>query len=247
MAASGRYRWVRGPPSRTGPPSSRACVPASEPTDRAARLRQQLAFIVEVDRLKLVLRRTTTADGSRHENSAEHSWHLALGALALAEHAEPGTDITRVIRMVLVHDLVEIDAGDTFAYDQAANVGRVAREVIAADRLFGMLPLEQASGLRALWEEFEEGRTPTARFAIALDRLLPLLLNDAAAGGSWRAHGVARSQVIRRMAPIETAVPALWPLVIEIVDRNCALGHIGADAIETGLPAGSPEKLSSAQ
>ena len=247
MAASARYRWVCGPSSRTRPLDSRTSVPPSEPTNRTARLRQQLAFVVEVDRLKLVLRRTTTADGSRHENSAEHSWHLALAALALADHAEPATDIARVIRMVLVHDLVEINAGDTFAYDPAANVGRVAREIVAADRLFGMLPLEQAADLRALWEDFEEGRTPTARFAIALDRLLPLLLNDAAAGGSWRAHGVARSQVLRRMAPIETAVPALWPLVVEIVDRNCALGHISADGVEAGPPASSPERLSSAQ
>lgn len=219
----------------------------TEPSASATRLRQQLAFIVEVDQLKLVLRRTLIADASRHENSAEHSWHLALAAMALAEHAQREADVMQATRMVLVHDLVEIDAGDTFAYDPAANVGRVAREVIAADRLFGMLPTEQGVELRALWEEFENGRTATARFAIALDRLLPLLLNDAANGGSWGAHGVTRGQVLRRMAPIEDAVPQLWPLVIEIVDRNCALGHIGADSAAADSSLTPPEGLSSAQ
>ena len=199
-------------------------------SDVTDRLRRQLALIVEADRLKLVLRRTMVTGGTRHENSAEHSWHLALAAMTLAEHAGDGVELTRVIRMVIVHDLVEIDAGDTFAYDATANLGRVEREKLAADRLFGMLPGEQGAELRSLWDEFEEGRTPTARFAIALDRLLPLLLNDLVDGGSWRTHGVTRSQVLRRMAPIEDAIPALWPLVLEIVDRNCEAGRISADA-----------------
>ena len=199
-------------------------------SDVTDRLRRQLALIVEADRLKLVLRRTMVTGGTRHENSAEHSWHLALAAMTLAEHAGDGVELTRVIRMVIVHDLVEIDAGDTFAYDATANLGRVEREKLAADRLFGMLPGEQGTELRSLWDEFEEGRTPTARFAIALDRLLPLLLNDLVDGGSWRTHGVTRSQVLRRMAPIEDAIPALWPLVLEIVDRNCEAGRISADA-----------------
>ena len=202
----------------------------TEPPDTDTRLRRQLALIVEADRLKLVLRRTVVADGSRHENSAEHSWHLALAAMALGEHAAPGVDLPRAMSMVVVHDLVEIDAGDTFAYDAAANLGRVDRELIAADRLFGLLPVPQGLEMRGLWEEFEDGRTDTARFAIALDRLLPLLLNDAANGGSWRAHGVTRAQVLRRMAPIEAALPQLWPLVIEIVDRNCARGHIAPNS-----------------
>jgi putative hydrolases of HD superfamily len=197
----------------------------SDPTDR---LRRQLALIVEADRLKLVLRRTLVTGGTRHENSAEHSWHLALAALTLAEHAGAGVDVGRVVRMVIVHDLVEIDAGDTFAYDATANLGRVDREKLAADRLYGLLPGAQGEELRSLWEEFEEGATASARFAIALDRLLPLLLNDLVDGGSWRVHGVTRTQVLRRMAPIEQAIPALWPLVLEIVDRNCALGRITA-------------------
>lgn len=196
--------------------------------DTTDRLRRQIALILEADRLKLVLRRTLISDASRHENSAEHSWQLALAAMTLAEHAGEGVDIARVTRMVIVHDLVEVDAGDTFAYDTGANLGRVEREMRAADRLFGLLPGEQGAEMRALWEEFEEGRSATARFAIALDRLLPLLLNDCTEGGSWRVHGVTRSQVLRRMAPIEEALPAAWPLVLEIVERNCALGRIGA-------------------
>lgn len=201
---------------------------ASEPAER---LRRQLAFLVEVDRLKLVLRRVPVMDASRLENSAEHSWHLAVAALVLAEHAGPEVDVNRVLRMVVVHDLVEIDAGDTFAYDAAANVGRVEREILAAERLFGILPAAERDELRALWEEFEAGTTPTARFAIALDRLLPLLVNDRANGGSWREHGVSRPQVLARMRPIEGAIPAFWPLVLEIVERNCERGHIKLEAL----------------
>ena len=220
---------IDSPLARNRAPT-RSCLPDTSRDNVTARLRRQLALIVEADRLKLVLRRTLVTGGERHENSAEHSWHLALGAMTLAEHAGEGVDIARVIRMVLVHDLVEIDAGDTFAYDTSANMGRVEREKLAADRLFGLLPDDQGPELRALWDEFEEGRTPTSHFAIALDRLLPLLLNDLVEGGSWRANGVTRAQVLRRMAPIETGIPALWPLVLEIVERNCVLGRIAADA-----------------
>lgn len=207
----------------TGPPGS--VLP-----DAAARLTAQLAFVVEVDRLKAVLRQTTLCDGSRRENSAEHSWHLAVMAAVLAEHAGAGVDVARVVRMLLVHDVVEIDAGDTFAYDASANAGRAARERAAAARLFGLLPADQAAELRALWEEFEAGASADARFAAALDRLQPLLNNDRAAGGSWRAHGVTRGQVVARMRPIAHSLPALWPAVVQIIDRNCACGHIRADA-----------------
>ena len=200
-----------------------------ENPDMLRRLERQLAFLAEIDRLKGVLRRTTLCDGSRAENTAEHSWHLAVAALVLAEHAGPGVDVAHVVRMVLVHDLVEIDAGDTFAYDAKANEDREARELRAADRIFGLLPAGQESELRALWEEFERGETPNARFAIALDRLQPLLSNHHAKGGSWKVHGVSRAQVLRRMAPIELAAPTLWPTVLDIVEQNCALGFIRKD------------------
>lgn len=201
-----------------------------------SRLERQLAFIVEADRLKSVLRRTTLCDGSRQENSAEHSWHLALMATVLSEHADPAVNVARVMRMVLVHDLVEIDAGDTFAYDVAANVGREARERVAAERIFGLLPTEQGDELRTLWSEFEAQSTPDARAAAALDRLQPLLNNHQSGGGSWRLHGVSRAQVLRRMEPIRTGLPAVWPSVLDIVERNCELGYIRTDDADGPVP-----------
>lgn len=202
------------------------------PDDRPAaltRAEQQLSFLVNADRLKGVLRQTTLCDGSRRENSAEHSWHLTLMAEVLAEYAESPVDIARVVRMLMVHDLVEIDAGDTFAYDVSANTDRAARENRAADRIFGLLPAEQGRELRSIWEEFEMQTTADARFATALDRLQPLLNNHHSGGGSWRAHSVTRTQVLRRMEPIRLAMPALWPVVEATVADNCALGHIRTD------------------
>jgi putative hydrolases of HD superfamily len=196
----------------------------------AARIDAQLRFLVEIDRLKAVLRRTRLVDGSRHENSAEHSWHLALCAALLAEHAPAGADLGRVVRMVLVHDVVEVDAGDAFCYDDGANIGKEARERLAAERIFGLLPDDQAADLRGLWEEFESGETSDARFAVAMDRFQPLLLNFHGGGGSWAEHGVSRSQVLRRMAPIEHTVPALWPVVLDVVERSVAAGWIADPA-----------------
>jgi putative hydrolases of HD superfamily len=190
------------------------------------RLERQLAFIVEIDKLKRVLRQTLLADESRQENSAEHSWHLALMAELLAEYAPAGVDVGRVVRMVLVHDLVEIDAGDAFCYDPAAVAGKVEREEACADRLFGILPAEQGSELRALWDEFEAGTTPDSRFANALDRLQPLLQNLNTRGGTWRMHGVRHDQVVKRMEPIRDALPGLWPLVERALERATAEGWV---------------------
>jgi putative hydrolase of HD superfamily len=190
------------------------------------RLAQQIAFLVEVDRLKTVLRRTPVSDNSRLENSAEHSWHLALAAMTLHEYGPEGMDTSRVLELVVVHDLVEIDAGDTFAYDVAGQDTRAARERAAADRIFGLLPVDQAHRLRSLWEEFEAISTPEARFANALDRLQALLQNMKAGGGSWAAYEVTREQVLRRMAPVEAALPHVWPFVCEVIDRYCAMGAI---------------------
>jgi putative hydrolase of HD superfamily len=190
------------------------------------RLTRQIAFLVEADRLKTVLRRTPVSDNSRLENSAEHSWHLALAAMILHEYGPAGLDTSRVLELVVVHDLVEIDAGDTFAYDVGAHETKAAREGAAADRIFGLLPADQAQRCRALWEEFEAMSTPEARLANALDRLQALLQNMKAGGGSWAAHEVTREQVLRRMAPVENALPDVWPLVCEVIDHFCAMGAI---------------------
>jgi putative hydrolase of HD superfamily len=187
---------------------------------------QQLAFIRELDRLKHILRQTALIDGSRRENSAEHSWHIATMAVVLAEHAAEPFDLGRSLKLLLVHDVVEIDAGDTFCYDADGNLDKEARERRAAERLFGMLPTPQAVELRELWEEFEAGDTPEARFAHAMDRLEPLLQNHANGGGTWRRHGITRAQVLARMAPLQTATPGLWPTMLALVDEACAKGDI---------------------
>lgn len=194
------------------------------------RLEQQVAFLIEADKLKQVLRRTPLADSSRRENSAEHSWHLIVAAIVLLEHSAGDVSLLHVLEMLAVHDLVEIDAGDTFAYDAQDLVTKEERELAAAERIFGLLPPDQASRVRSLWDEFEAQQTPDARFANAMDRLQPLLQNACAQGGSWRDHDLTREQVLRRMAPIESAVPAAWPLVLKIVDDFCASGLLRATA-----------------
>jgi putative hydrolase of HD superfamily len=177
----------------------------------AARLDAQMAFLTEACRLKSVTRATTLCDGSRPENSAEHSWHLALYALVLGEHAPEGVDITRVIRMLLLHDLVEIDAGDTPIYAQVDHAAIAEREAAAADRLFGLLPLDQAGDLRALWDEFEAAQTADARFAKALDRFQPPNQNLASGGISWITHDATLDKVETRVgAPIARGAPDLW-------------------------------------
>jgi putative hydrolase of HD superfamily len=191
------------------------------------RIARQVTFLREIDQLKTVCRRTAVGDRSRLENSAEHSWHIATMAITLAEHAPPGTDIDRVVRMLLVHDLVEIDAGDTFAYDSAGYDDKAVRERAAADRLFGLLPDDTGAGLRVLWEEFEAGQTPTSTYANALDRFSALLQNTMNGdGGTWRSHGVSRDAVLRRMEPIRVGLPALWPVVITAIDEAAAAGHL---------------------
>ena len=178
----------------------------AEPDD----LGRRMAFLLEADRLKSVTRATRLADGSRHENSAEHSWHLALFALVLAEEAPEGVSVDRVIRMLLLHDLVEIDAGDTPIFGPQDGA-QDAAEAAAADRIFALLPPAQASAFRALWDEFEAGESPDAVFAKALDRFQPPLLNIAAGGGSWTDYAVDEPRVGARIRPpIERGAPGLW-------------------------------------
>jgi putative hydrolase of HD superfamily len=196
------------------------------------RLDDQLAFILEIDRLKLIERRSFVTDASRRENSAEHSWHLAMLALVLSEYAGDGIDLARVIAMVLVHDIVEIDAGDVLVYaDEVAHVARVEREAQAAERIFALLPHDQEPVFRLLWEEYEEGATETARFAAALDRLQPLLLNVAAGGATWREHGVTADRVLARNAPIGDGAPVLWARARELI----------RDAVERGVVEAGPD------
>ncbi|HSM82264.1 MAG TPA: HD domain-containing protein [Nodosilinea sp.] len=189
-------------------------------------LPQQIAFVIEIDRLKQVLRQTTLIDASRRENSAEHSWHLAMMALVLADYAPAPVDLQRAIHQLLIHDLVEIDAGDTFCYDTAAHIDKAQREQQAADRIFGLLPATIGHDLRQLWDEFEAQATPTARFAAALDRIQPLLHNWQTQGGTWKQHRISRTQVMQRMAPVETGAPELWPFVLEVIEECAAAGYL---------------------
>lgn len=193
------------------------------------RLRRQIAFLIEADRLKSVLRRTPLVDTSRRENSAEHSWHLVLVTMVLREYGPEGVDWMRVTEMVAVHDLVEIDAGDVSAYDAEGLAAQPAREQAAAERIFSLLPNDQAARFRELWEEFDASRTPEARFANAVDRLQPLLQNEHSGGGSWCGQNLKRLQILRRMAPVEDAMPDIWPHVLAVVESFCVAGLVARE------------------
>jgi putative hydrolase of HD superfamily len=175
------------------------------------RLEKQVRFILEVDKLKEVFRQTLCTQSRRAENDAEHSWHLCLAVIVLAEHANPpGIDVLRVLRMLILHDLVEIDAGDTFAYDTARMADQHEREARAADRIFGLLPPDQCAEFRAVWDEFEAKETPEALFAHAVDRFQPVLLNTATEGSAWKRHQVTADRVLARNSPIGAGSVALW-------------------------------------
>ena len=187
-----------------------------------------LAFFMEADRLKGVERRNRLADGSRRENTAEHSWHLGIGALILAPFASEPVDVATAVAMALVHDIVEIDAGDTFAYDEADGAAtKQAREEAAADRLFGVLPAATGRWFRELWDEYERGDTPEARFVMAIDRLAPMMLNLAEGASTWREHGISRSRVIARNGKyIEASLPQAWTAVLAQLDAASADGRV---------------------
>jgi putative hydrolase of HD superfamily len=195
-------------------------------------LDEQMRFVNEAGRLKGVLRQTPLTEPPRRENSAEHSWHLAVMALVLAGHAPPGTDLSRVIAMLLVHDMVEIDAGDLFLYADAAQHARQQQaERAAADRIFALLPDGQAARIRALWDEFTERGTPEAKFARAMDRLQPMLANVQAGGGTWAEHGITAEQVLRNVTLIEDGSAVLGRYARDLVER----------AVGDGLLARPPE------
>lgn len=178
------------------------------PTDH---IEAQIAFLAEADRLKSVLRASRLIDGSRHENSAEHSWHVMLYAFVLAEHAPEGVRVDRVLRMLLLHDIVEIDAGDAPIHGKVDHAAMAAKEAAAADRLFGLLPPSQAAEFRALWDEFEAAETPDARYAKAIDRLQTPIANLASGGGTWAEYSVTMEQMDARVGtPITRGAPTLW-------------------------------------
>ncbi len=175
-----------------------------------SRLSRQFEFILEADREKSILRRTLKSDGETRENDAEHAWHMALMCILLSEYSNEEIDVLRTISMVLIHDIVEIDAGDTYAYDAQGALTQRDREEKAAARLYGILPPDQGEKLRALWEEFEEGKTPEAKFARTLDRVQPLMLNSATGGKTWAQNGIKLSQVLNRNKSTADGSAVLW-------------------------------------
>jgi putative hydrolase of HD superfamily len=205
--------------------------------DMENRLEQQIRFLVEIDKLKAVLRRSRLIHADRLENSAEHSWHAATAAMLLSEHAAEPVDLLRVVRMLLAHDLVEIDAGDTFCYDVEASMDQGKREAAAAARIFSLLPEEQGIELRALWEEFEAGESPEARFAAAADHLMPLLHSFYTRGSTWKEHGVTAPQVISRNACIEAGSEELWRFVRSLIDVSVRRGYLRAEPQDPTAPA----------
>jgi putative hydrolases of HD superfamily len=190
------------------------------------RLIRQMHFLVEMDKLKMVLRRTFVIGADRYENSAEHSWQLPLAAMILAEYADKALDLCHVLKMLLVHDIIEIDAGDTYCYDEQGALDKAERESRAAERIFGLLPADQAMEIHGLWAEFEAGETSEAQFANAVDRLMPLLHNYYTQGRSWQDHGISSDQVMERNAHVGEASETLGALVRTIVDDAVARGYL---------------------
>lgn len=189
------------------------------------RLKKQLDFVVEIDKAKNIFRQTYLSDGKRKENDAEHSWHIAIMAFLLSEYFE-GADVTRVMKMVLMHDLVEIDAGDTYCYDSKANEDKAQREQKCAERIYSILPQDQAKELKQLWEEFEEGKTVDANFAIILDRLQPILLNYASNGIAWKEHSVYKEQVLARNERILNNTKELSEYFKNMIENAVQKGYL---------------------
>ena len=190
------------------------------------RFEQQMKFILEIDKVKNVFRQTYLADGNRKENDAVHSWHMAIMAFLLKEYAQEEVDIMRVVLMVLIHDLVEIDAGDTYAYDLDGLQTKREREVKAAERIFGLLPKDQEEQFRELWDEFEAYESAEAKYAHMLDNFQPLMLNDALDGKSWKEHKVKKSQIYSRNAKTMEGSEKIWEYMKDLVQKNIDRGNI---------------------
>lgn len=194
------------------------------------RFQKQMDFILEADKEKKILRQTHITGYERQENDAEHAWHMAMMIYLLKEYANEEFDVAKAMMMALTHDIVEIDAGDTYAYDEKAKETQAEREAKAAERIYGLLPDDQGVELKGLFEEFEACETPEARFVRAMDNLQPLLLNDANEGRDWRAHKVQKAQVVRRNARTRLGSEEIWKAAMEIVEENVKKGHIGEEA-----------------
>lgn len=188
------------------------------------KIKKQIEFIITIDEMKNVLRRNLVVDGSRRENDAEHSWHLAVMAMILEEYSADKVDISKVLKIALVHDLVEVYAGDTFAYDVKGNEDKLDREIMAAEKLFGMLGDGQGDEIRALWDEFEAKETAESKYANAIDRLQPLILNYLTNGHTWKLGDVHAPHIYKRMDIIRTATPELWHIVEGIISTSIESG-----------------------
>ncbi|MCD6353851.1 MAG: HD domain-containing protein [Proteobacteria bacterium] len=190
------------------------------------RLKKQLHFIREIDNLKHIIRQSYLIETQRKENSAEHSWHLAMAGLLLSEYSDEDVDLFQALKIALVHDIVEIDAGDTYCYDNITALDKFEREKKAANRIFGILPQDQENQMQELWEEFEAGVTPESKFARSLDCLLPLLHNYCTEGKSWKEHGITRDQVIDHTIKIQDISSTLWDFVRSTIDDAVAKGYL---------------------
>lgn len=191
------------------------------------RLRKQLDFIIEVDKVKQIYRKNYIIDGSRNENDAEHSWHLAMMAIILSEYtSDTSIDLLKVIKMVIIHDLVEIDAGDTFLYDESVNMDKLKREITASDRIFGLLPDDQYKEMKSLWQEFEARETAEAKYASAIDGLHPLINNYITKGAGWRKHAIKAKDVFEKKKYIEESAPKLWDYAQIIISASKEKGYL---------------------
>lgn len=194
--------------------------------EKMERLKKQIEFILEIDKLKGIIRQNYIGDGSRKESDTDHSWHLALMGFLLKEYANEKVDILKTVMMVLIHDLVEIDAGDTYAYDMDGNKDKRERELLAADRIFNLLPEDQGVYFRSLWNEFEEEKTPEGKFANTLDKIHPILLNDKSGGKSWKEHEIFYSQVLKRNENTANGSERLWEYAKSILEKNVIKGNL---------------------